>query len=219
MKVAIDGFSACGKSTLAKSLAKFLDATYIDTGAMYRAVTWYFLKRKIDITSERDVAKALRSIDIQFDTRDGKNDCILNGQNVEEIIRGHEINDFVSEVAAISTVRRWMVDLQREMGENDSVVMDGRDIGTVVFPLADHKFFITADPGVRAKRRLKEYQAKGVEANLEDIKENLAKRDHIDSTREDSPLREAADSIRIDNSKLSRKEQFDLVKGYISESQ
>ena len=219
MKVAIDGFSACGKSTLAKSLAKFLDATYIDTGAMYRAVTWYFLKRKIDITSERDVAKALRSIDIQFDTRDGKNDCILNGQNVEEIIRGHEINDFVSEVAAISTVRRWMVDLQREMGENDSVVMDGRDIGTVVFPLADHKFFITADPGVRAKRRLKEYQAKGVEANLEDIKENLAKRDHIDSTREDSPLREAADSIRIDNSELSRKEQFDLVKGYISESQ
>ncbi|WP_235296983.1 (d)CMP kinase [Portibacter marinus] len=215
MVVAIDGYSACGKSTLAKALAKELNAVYVDTGAMYRAVTLYFLNHKIDITSPKEVAKALISIHITFDNTDGKNECILNGHNIEEDIRTPRVSEFVSEVAAIPVVRRKLVELQRNMSLDKSVVMDGRDIGTVVFPNADHKFFITANPEVRARRRILEYQSKGMEVNEQAILKNLEKRDHIDSNRKDSPLRKADDAILINNSNLDKSEQLRLVLQHI----
>lgn len=215
MIVAIDGYSACGKSTLAKSLAKELGAVYVDTGAMYRAVTLFFLDHHIDLTKAKEIHKALQSIDISFSTENNSNNCILNGVDVEERIRTQRVSRSVSEVAAIPAVRRKLVELQREMSKNKDVVMDGRDIGTVVFPNAEHKFFITADPLVRANRRLLEYQAKGVDANLEDVLRNLEKRDTIDSTRKDSPLKQAHDAVLIDNSLLTKEEQLRLVLNYI----
>lgn len=206
--IAVDGYASCGKSTLAKALAKALNYIYIDTGAMYRAVTLYCIENDIDIQDAAAIDKALANIDIRFKTLDGKNTTFLNGKNVEEEIRKMYVNEWVSEVAAISAVRRAMVREQREMGLEKGAVLDGRDIGTVVFANAELKLFMTANLKVRTQRRLMELQAKGQSVTSENIAKNLQHRDHIDSTRKDSPLKLADDAIVIDNSNLSQEEQL-----------
>lgn len=209
--VAIDGYSSCGKSTLAKDLAHKLKYVYIDSGAMYRAVTLYFIWNKIDITDASQIEDALKKIDISFKRRRGHNSCYLNGELVENDIRSAEVSDQVSEVAALSIVRRKLVTLQQAYGVSKGLVMDGRDIGTVVFPLAELKVFVTADVDVRAHRRYSELKNRGNEIPFEDVKANLEKRDHIDSTRSDSPLRQAEDAVVLDNSNLSPSEQLEAV--------
>lgn len=206
--IAVDGFSSTGKSTLAKELARELNYGYIDTGAMYRAVTLYFLRHNTDIENAAEVAAALEKITIAFKNIDGKNTTFLNGENVEEEIRRMQVSDFVSPVAAVSAVRRAMVKLQQAMGTEKGIVMDGRDIGTVVFPEAELKIFVTADPKVRAVRRYAELQAKGQQTEYEEVARNLAERDMIDSTRADSPLRQADDAVVLDNTYLTREEQL-----------
>ncbi len=214
--VAIDGYSACGKSTIAKQIAVKYGWVYVDTGAMYRAATLYFLQEGIDLSSRKEVESALRHINISFRNVNGHNRTMLNGNDVEEQIRTIHISNFVSEVSTISVVRSEMVAQQRRMGDGDlSIVMDGRDIGTVVFPNADIKFFITALPQVRAMRRFNELVEKGIPADLSTIASNLMHRDTIDSTREDSPLRQAEDAIVIDNSLLSNNEQMHMIYGHI----
>ncbi len=206
--IAVDGFASCGKSTLAKGIAKALDYAYIDTGAMYRAVTLYCIENEVNIKDDASIQNALDAIDIRFKTIDGKNTTFLNDKNVEEDIRKMPVNNLVSEVAAISLVRRAMVRQQQEMGKEKGVILDGRDIGTVVFPDAELKLFMTANINVRTQRRLLELQAKGQTVSLEEIAKNLQHRDHIDSTRADSPLKQADDAIVIDNSNLSESEQL-----------
>lgn len=203
--IAIDGHSSCGKSTLAKGLANQLGYTYIDSGAMYRAVTLYFLRRHISLETPDEARRALEHIDIRFDAG---NHAILNGEDVELEIRQMDVSNHVSQVSAISAVRRAMVRQQQAMGRSKGIVMDGRDIGTVVFPGAELKIFLTASPEIRAQRRFKELQDKGVAISLEAVRENLLQRDHIDSTREDSPLRQAEDAIVIDNSDMNQEEQL-----------
>lgn len=207
--IAIDGYSSCGKSTLAKALAKELGYIYVDTGAMYRATTLYFLRKGIKIDDKVAIQKALENIRISFQV-DSDRTCntILNNENVEEEIRGMEVSNFVSPVATISEVRKAMVTQQRLMGENKGVVMDGRDIGTVVFPYAELKIFLNADTEIRAKRRMDEMYSKGVEVDFQAIKKNLKERDRIDSTRKDSPLKKAFDAIELDNTDLSREQQL-----------
>jgi len=187
--IAVDGFSACGKSTLAKALAKELDYTYIDTGAMYRAVTLYFLDNQVDWDDTQAVATALAKISIRFQEADGYpgRATFLNDQLVEQEIRGMRVSQSVSPVAAVSAVRRFLVDQQQEMGQLGSCVLDGRDIGTVVFPDAKLKIFLTADPQERARRRLSELVEKGQSVSMSEIVDNLRQRDEIDSTRADSP--------------------------------
>ncbi len=209
--IAIDGHSSCGKSTLAKDLALKLGFAYIDSGAMYRAVTLYFLRHKLDWKDADIVMQALRQIRISFKNIDQKNTTFLNDENVENEIRQMPVSDNVSEVAAISAVRKAMVQQQQAMGEAGQIVMDGRDIGTVVFPNADLKVFLTAAPKIRAYRRYLELKEKGQEVPLEVITENLLKRDHIDSTRADSPLLKAEDAVEVDNSFISQGEQMELV--------
>ena len=209
--IAIDGYSACGKSTLAKALALKLGLSYVDTGAMYRAVTLYFLQNDISIDSSSAIKKRLDEIKIRFKIVAGINSCFLNGKNVESEIRSQQVSNSVSEVAAISSVRKKLVILQRLMGKKGDLVMDGRDIGSVVFPNANHKFFVIADPEIRAQRRKMEYDQIGMKVSIEHVRENLRKRDHIDSTRADSPLKISANSIVIDNSFLSKKEQLELI--------
>lgn len=209
--VAIDGYSSCGKSTLARDLANKLKYIYVDSGAMYRAVTLYFIWNSIDINDNDAVELALKKIDITFKRRRRKNNCYLNGELVENEIRSAEVSDLVSEVASISSVRRQLVALQKKYGENKGLVMDGRDIGTVVFPLAELKVFVTADVDVRAHRRYSELKNRGKEISFDAVKANLKKRDHIDSTRDDSPLTQAEDAIVLDNSSLSPKEQLQAV--------
>jgi len=211
MIIAVDGHSSCGKSTLSKALAAELGYIYIDTGAMYRAVTLYFLNYDIDIADATAVDCALQDIDISFELVDGRNTTFLNGVNVEADIRGMRVSSFVSEVAAIPAVRSSCVAMQRLMGQGKNIVMDGRDIGTTVFPNADLKLYITADSEVRAMRRYEELQAKGVDVTLEQVRANLMHRDHIDSTRETSPLRQAEDAVVINNSNLTRAEQLTLA--------
>lgn len=215
MTIAIDGYSSCGKSTLAKALAKELSYVYVDSGAMYRAVTYYFLKHDITIHNSQEVALALEKINIDFANIKGNNICFLNNENVENEIRSMRISNNVSEVAAIGLVREKLVKLQRLIASNTSVVMDGRDIGTVVFPDADIKFFVTADKAVRAQRRYDELINKGKEVTLREVQQNLEHRDAIDTTREISPLRKADDAIVIDNTDLSREEQLNLALSYI----
>jgi CMP/dCMP kinase len=214
MIVAIDGFSSCGKSTVAKALAKRLHLPYIDTGAMYRAVTYYFIQNNVDIHDEVQVYTALNNIDIRFKREEENNVLYLNDAPLKEEIRTMEVSGMVSPVSAIPEVRIKMVTLQKQMGEHGAV-LDGRDIGTVVFPKADYKFFLVADVDVRAKRRYEELQAKGQEVSYEEIKQNLASRDHIDSTREHSPLRKAEDAIEIDNSNLTKEEQIIVIMQHI----
>ncbi len=204
--IAIDGYSSCGKSTLAKSLASHLGYTYIDSGAMYRAVTLFLLEHGIKVEDQNRVQAALRDINIRFAAN---NHTLLNGRDVESEIRQMAVSNYVSEVAAVPEVRRAMVRQQQQMGEERGIVMDGRDIGTVVFPKAELKIFLTADPEIRARRRYDELAQKGQEATLEAVQANLTHRDHIDSTREDSPLRQAADAVIIDNTLLNREEQLE----------
>jgi len=206
--IAVDGFASCGKSTLAKGMAKALNYAYIDTGAMYRAVTLYCIENEVGIKNDEAIQSALDAIDIRFKTIEGKNTTFLNDKNVEEDIRKMPINNRVSEVAAVSLVRRAMVRQQQEMGKEKGVILDGRDIGTVVFPDAELKLFMTANLEVRTQRRLMELQAKGQTVSPEEIAKNLQHRDHIDSTRADSPLKQANDAIVIDNSNLSENEQL-----------
>ncbi len=208
--IAVDGFASCGKSTLAKGIAKALDYAYIDTGAMYRAVTLYCIENEVNINDDNAIQSALDAIDIRFKTIEGKNTAFLNGKNVEEDIRKMFVSNRVSEVAAVSLVRRAMVRQQQEMGKEKGVILDGRDIGTVVFPDAELKLFMTANIEVRTQRRLLELQNKGQSITPEIIAKNLQHRDHIDSTRADSPLKQADDAIVIDNSNLTENEQLTM---------
>jgi cytidylate kinase len=210
--IAIDGYSACGKSTTAKSVAKQLGYIYVDSGAMYRAVTLFMLNNNIDLQNEREIAQALSNIRIDFilDSA-GLPITQLNGDDVEEEIREMRVSNNVSTVAAIPSVRRAMVKLQQQLGNAKGIVMDGRDIGTVVFPSAELKIFMTAKPEIRAERRKLEMEQKGVKTSLEDVMKNLVERDHKDTTRADSPLRQAEDAIILDNSFLTFDEQVDKI--------
>ncbi len=207
--IAIDGYSSCGKSTLAKAMAKVLGYIYVDSGAMYRAVTLYFLRHHIDLADEAAIASALPHIEIHFQKNQTGNNCtMLNGEDVEREIRQMKVSSNVSQVAAIPLVRRAMVEQQRKMGQQKGIVMDGRDIGTVVFPDAELKIFLTASPEIRAMRRFNELRAKGIKNTLAEVRDNLTMRDRIDSTRQDSPLRQAADAIVIDNTYLNESQQL-----------
>lgn len=210
--IAIDGHSSSGKSTMAKDLAREIGYTYIDTGAMYRAVTLYALRHQLihgDQIDEAALQAALPSIEINFRRNPETNrpDTYLNGENVEQAIRGMEVADKVSPVAALGFVRRALVAMQQAMGKEKGFVMDGRDIGTVVFPDAELKLFVTASPEVRAQRRVDELRAKGEAVSYEEVLANVKKRDLIDSTRAESPLRQAPDALVLDNSNMSIAEQ------------
>ena len=217
--IAIDGFSSCGKSTLAKSLAAKLEYVFIDTGAMYRAIALYFLRNGVSFTNEIEIKEALQKINLRFEYNPSteKSDMILNGENVEVLIREMQVSSKVSEVAAIGAVRDFAVAQQQAMGVEKGIVMDGRDIGTVVFPNAELKIFVTADPQVRANRRLLELQATNPAITLQEVAENLQHRDLIDSTREHSPLKQADDALVLDNTNLDRAAQFDIALNWAKE--
>ncbi|HMS69553.1 MAG TPA: (d)CMP kinase [Saprospiraceae bacterium] len=210
MIVAIDGYSSSGKSTLAKDLAKILGFIYVDTGAMYRAIALYFLTNEIDLSDEKMVQDSLHNITVSFENKDGENCVTLNGQDVSKEIRTLEVSQIVSEVAAIPAVRKKLVAIQQSLATK-SLVMDGRDIGTVVFPNAEYKFFIIADVGERSRRRYVELISKGQEVSYAEVEENLKHRDHIDTTRAMSPLRQADDAVCIDTSKITREEQLEIA--------
>lgn len=211
--ITIDGFSSCGKSTLAKQLAQKLNYRYIDSGAMYRAITLYFLRNNVDRSNEKEIRHALQNISLEFmlNTHSGNSEIFLNGENVEYIIRDLVIAEKVSEVAALKSVRSFAVAAQQKMGKDKGIVMDGRDIGTIVFPNAEVKIFMIADESVRVERRFTEIFDKNPNVSLDEIKNNLALRDYIDSNREISPLRKAADAIEIDNTHLTEKQQLDVA--------
>jgi cytidylate kinase len=219
VQIAVDGFSSCGKSTLARELAKELGYIYIDSGAMYRAVTLYALKNRVFENDKLDkplFLTILKEIEINFELDKNNNPItFLNNQNVEDEIRQIEVSSKVSIISAIPEVRERMVKLQREMSKDKSVVMDGRDIGTIVFPDARIKFFITADLDVRAKRRFDELVEKKSKADFDEVKSNLEERDLLDQTRLVSPLKIAEDAILIDNSNLNRKEQLDIAMEHV----
>lgn len=208
--IAIDGWSSCGKSTLAKEMAKGLNYLYVDTGAMYRAITLYFLRQNVDVGNPTEVHKALSEIELDFryNENSGHADMHLNDENVEFMIRDLMVAEKVSEVAAIKEVREFAVAAQQKMGGQKGVIMDGRDIGTVVFPEAELKIFMTADNEVRIERRFKEMVAKNPNVTIEEVADNIQMRDHIDSNREHSPLRQAEDAIVLDNTHLTREEQL-----------
>lgn len=211
--VAIDGYSSCGKSTLAKDVAQKLQYNYIDSGAMYRAVTLFCLKNKIDILKEEEVNSALSFINIAFkyNRNTHKSDTILNGDHVENAIRTMEVANIVGTISKYRKVRQFLVEQQQVLGKGRGIVMDGRDIGTVVFPDAELKIFITATMAIRVERRYNELIQKGMLVSREEIEKNLQERDYIDITRTESPLRKADGAKEIDNSFLSREEQADLV--------
>jgi CMP/dCMP kinase len=217
--ITIDGWSSCGKSTLAKQLATRLKYTYIDSGAMYRAITLYFLRNHVDWTDTRDVVQALQEINIEFVHNDAArtSEIHLNDENVEYLIRDLVVAEKVSEVAAIREVRDYAVKQQQALGDKKAIVMDGRDIGTVVFPAAELKIFMTADNAVRVERRFRELYEKNPNISLEEVKNNLGMRDYIDSHREISPLRKAADAIVLDNSNLTESEQLHLALKWTNE--
>lgn len=209
--IAIDGFSSCGKSTLAKALAKKLHFVFVDSGAMYRAVTLYFMRQGIDLNNHVDVQEAMDAIHVDLIPNGETTQVLLNDEDVSEAIRQMEVSEYVSEVSALSEVRKAMVAQQQKLGKRRNIVMDGRDIGTTVFPHADLKIFMTASPEIRAERRFKELSAKGEQVTMEEVKANLAHRDHIDSTRIESPLRQADDAIVLDNTCMSPEEQLSFV--------
>ena len=213
--IAIDGYSACGKSTLAKDLAKKLSFIFIDSGAMYRGVALYCLQNNLfDADSnpkQVEIIQALKNITLSFQLINDNNCLLLNGKNVEELIRGTEVAAVVSKVATIKEVRIKLVMEQQKMGANGGIVMEGRDIGSVVFPKAELKLFITASQEIRTQRRFLELKSKGIEAKINEISSNLAERDLMDSSRKESPLIQVADAIVLDNSKLTREEQLDFV--------
>jgi cytidylate kinase len=211
--ITIDGWSSCGKSTLAKQLAKALHYVYVDSGAMYRAITLYFLRNHIDWTDIKEVKQALKSIRLEFckNPNSKESEMFLNDENVEYVIRDLVIAEKVSEVAAIKEVRDFAVEQQQQMGKKKGIVMDGRDIGTVVFPKAELKIFMTADNAVRVERRFRELYEKNPNISIEEVKNNLEMRDYIDSNRKVSPLRQATDAILLDNSNLTESEQFTMA--------
>ena len=210
--IAIDGYSACGKSTLAKALAKALDYSFIDSGAMYRGAALFFYRqghvseKMMDIEA---IERAIPNLDLSFKIQNTKNCLYLNNENIENEIRQVYVVNIVSKVATIKKVRTALVKQQQRMGENGGIVMDGRDIGSVVFPNAQLKIFVTASPEIRAQRRFTELRQKGIPQSLEEVQLNLTKRDHIDSTREESPLLQVQDAIVLDNSKLTKEEQLE----------
>lgn len=217
--IAIDGYSACGKSTTAKLVAEKLGFTYIDTGAMYRAVTLYFLQHYISLDNPKEVSKALDNIHLTFQriANASQADMFLNGLNVEDEIRKMYISNQVSQVSALKEVRVAMVDQQQRMGKKKAIVMDGRDIGTYVFPQAELKIFMTADMEIRAGRRQQELLEKGQMVPLTDVVENIRKRDEIDTTRKESPLVQASNAVMVDTSHLTIEEQVDIVLHYATE--
>nr|WP_199001670.1 (d)CMP kinase [Flavobacterium sp. ASV13] len=214
--IAIDGFSSTGKSTLAKQLAKELEYVYVDTGAMYRAVAYFAMQNQFigtDFFDKKALIVSLPKIQLEFKFNAdlGFAEMYLNGENVEKQIRTIEVSNFVSKVAEVSEVRSKLVEQQQEMGKNKAIVMDGRDIGTVVFPNAELKIFMTASAETRAQRRFDELQQKGDNVSYEEVLKNVVERDYIDTHREDSPLVIADDAIEIDNSYLNKEEQFAAV--------
>ncbi|MDT7831533.1 (d)CMP kinase [Flavobacteriaceae bacterium S356] len=220
--IAIDGFSSTGKSTVAKELAKSLGYIYVDSGAMYRAVTLFAMKQNFvgaDFFDLASLSEKLSSIDLSFELNKdtGNADMYLNGMNVENEIRTLEVSNLVSKVAAASVVRKKLVSIQKDIGKNKGVVMDGRDIGTVVFTDAELKIFMNASADTRAKRRYKELLDKGQDVSYDAIYENVVERDRLDSTRKDSPLVRAEDAIEIDNSNLTREEQFEIILKLVKE--
>ena len=219
INIAIDGYSSCGKSTLAKQLAKKLHYIYVDTGAMYRSVALFALDKGL-FESDFDKEKLINSLDqitIRFERNENGLQAILNGENVEESIRSMRVSERVSEVAAIPEVRKKLVSQQQEMGKEKGVVMDGRDIGTVVFPDAELKIFMTASPSVRAQRRYDELKSKGKEASMEEVKKNLEHRDYIDTHRSSDPLKQADDALVLDNTDLSPDEQLQKALNWANE--
>ena len=219
--IAIDGYSSTGKSTLAKRLAKNLGYIYVDTGAMYRAVTYYAMQKEYIDKSGFRVSKLIDDLDsinisFKYNNRLGFSEVYLNNINIEKEIRTLAVSSFVSQVSTIHEVRTKLVEQQRLMGENKGVVMDGRDIGTVVFPNAELKLFLNASPEERANRRYHELLDRGEEVTFEEILQNVQERDYIDSTRKDSPLTKASDAIEIDNSNLTKEEQFNKAMNYVT---
>jgi cytidylate kinase len=214
--VAIDGYSSCGKSTFAKLIAKELNYIFIDTGAMYRSVALFAIRNKLvngKAINTDDLINKLKEVKISFKySSDGKICTYLNNQNVEEFIRGVEVSQLVSEVSAIKEVRKFLVAQQQEMGREKGIVMDGRDIGTVVFPNAEIKIFMTASTEVRTKRRFDELTAKGIKVSLDEIRKNIEERDNMDINREESPLRKAGDAVELDNSCMTFEQQMAWVK-------
>jgi cytidylate kinase len=213
--IAMDGYSACGKSSTAKAVAAALGYSYIDSGAMYRAVTLYFMQHYVSLDNEREISRALNNIDIEFRIPPGRTDGIsetyLNGLNVEEEIRSMSVSEMVSDVSKIPQVRHFLVAQQQKMGKKKGIVMDGRDIGTVVFPQAELKLFLTADIHERARRRQAELLAKDQLVSLQEVIDNLQKRDLIDTTRTESPLRKAEDAIELDTTFITFDEQVEIV--------
>lgn len=210
--IVIDGYSACGKSTTARRVAGVLGYRYIDTGAMYRAVTLYFIQHHVAITNPKEVSQALKKVDVTFRVNSRNvSETYLNGLNVEEDIRSMEVSGQVSIVSAIREVRQAMVEQQRRMGREKGIVLDGRDIGTVVFPNAELKLFMTAEMSVRAIRRQKELLARNELVDLEDVIRNIRERDRIDTTRTESPLKQADDAVVIDTTHITIDEQVDEV--------
>jgi len=209
--VAIDGYSSCGKSTLAKALAKKLHYIYVDSGAMYRAVALYFLRNNIDLNDHQQIADALQKIHLNFHSRDYETHITLNDEEVSNEIRLMPVSEKVSAVSAVREVRHEMVKQQQRMGKSKNIVMDGRDIGTAVFPDAPLKIFMTADPKVRAERRYKEMLPKNPDITLEEVFENIAHRDFQDTTRLESPLVRAEDAIILDNTNLTPEQQLEFA--------
>lgn len=222
INIAIDGYSSCGKSTLAKGIAKALGYTFIDTGAMYRAVTLFALRNEMvdagDL-NEQALIRELPHVNIRFAEPDatGKARVLLNEEDVEDEIRQMHVANHVSAVAGVPEVREKLVALQQKMGEQKGVVMDGRDIGTVVFPNAELKIFMTADPEVRVQRRLAELKAKGDAISAEEVRKNLEERDYQDTHRAADPLRQAEDAVVLDNTNLNKEEQFNLVLEWVNQ--
>ena len=217
--ITIDGWSSCGKSTLAKHLAKELGYVYIDSGAMYRAITLHFLRNHIDWTNPDAVHEAMENISLEFiyNEKAKQSEMHLNGENVEYVIRDLVIAEKVSEVAAVKGVREFAVAQQKRMGKQKGIVMDGRDIGTVVFPRAELKIFMTADNAVRVERRFRELYEKNPAITIEEVKANLEMRDYIDSHREVSPLRQAKDALLLDNSNLTIRQQLEIALKWVHE--
>lgn len=216
--VAIDGYSSCGKSTLARQLAARIGYRYIDSGAMYRAITLYFIRENVPLEDHAAVARALTDVHLSFEVNAaGESEVYLNEENVSRSIREMLVAEKVSEVAAIKEVRQAAVAQQQRMGKGKGIVMDGRDIGTVVFPDAELKIFMTADPAIRVMRRFEELYEVNPSITLDEVKTNLELRDYIDSNREESPLRRAADAILLDNTGITREEQLEKVLAWIDD--
>jgi CMP/dCMP kinase len=217
--ITIDGWSSCGKSTLAKQLAKALNYLYVDSGAMYRAITLYFLRNHVDWTHKKAVQEALRNISLEFayNPKSERSEILLNEENVEYVIRDLVVAEKVSEVAAVKEVRDFAVAQQQQMGKKRGIVMDGRDIGTVVFPDAELKIFMTADNVIRVARRFQEWYEKNPNVTLEEVKANLELRDYIDSHREVSPLKKAEGAVILDNTNLTEKQQFEIAYKWVQD--